>query len=386
MDNEHFDRRLSATVPTKPGVVSRPSIGEVVAKPIFDKRYMAWRLRNPDHKQALDPDLDKEGRWPRQQADASCNLLQLYEHIEYYIIDAQTEYHHAGSSRVLMMPNQEITPQTGWLLFDNDTNSVYTVKEALTAHDQQGRSVFDGRILLKESTGPDEGHRLSWIDPYGEADEVVKVIRIMHQEDVRPLISTRTQRGDTADVTGKPFSPVIAYSMLRREPASVSNHPFGSSREIKPRIRMVVRDPDNPNLTQKIWGQWYDCLIQFRIYASGPKIADRICVWLESFFMRYNRVLMQLGVQQVLPWGMRRDEEEARAVHDLSVRSVEIYFRLEDLQVEVNSQIKSYSIHLQISQDDDPIPWFTSEPDLPRFVTDTSGSPLFGGADIGDDY
>jgi hypothetical protein len=285
-----------------------------------------------------------------------------------------------------MMPHQEITPLPGWMLYDNDTNAVYTVKEVLVSHDPQGRSVFDGRVLLSESEGPAEGHRLSWMDPLGELDEQIKVIRLIHQEEIRPLVATRRQEGDTADVTGKPFSPIIGYSLIRREPASVSNHPFGPARELKHRLRMVVRDPESPDLIQKVWGQWYDCLIEFHVYALGPKVADRIGVWLEHFFMRYNRVLMQLGVQRVLPWSMRRDSEEARAIHDLSVRTIEIYFRLEDIQVEVDGQIKSYNIKLNVSQDTDPAPWFTSEPELPCFVTDTSGLPLFGDADIGDDY
>lgn len=384
--NPHFQRRLSATTPTKPAKEPRPRIQEVVGRPVFDKRYMAWRIRNPSHKQINDPDLDREGRWPRQQADATCSLLQLYEHIEFYAIEYQMEYTHFGSSRVLMMPQQEITPQPGWMLYDNDTDSVYTVKEVLVSHDMQSRSTFDGRILLAETAGPPEGHRLSWVDPHGEADEIPKVIRVIHKEEVRPLIATREQNGDTADVTATPFTPVIAYSMVRREPASVSKHPFGAARELKHRVRMTVRDPDNPDLTQKVWGQWFDCIIEFQVYALGPKTADRISVWLEQFFMRYNRVLMQLGVQKILPWSMRRDDEEARAVHDLSVRSVEMYFRLEDVQVEVAGQIKAYSLNVTVSQDSDPVPWFTSEPELPPFATDTSGLPLFGGPDIGDDY
>lgn len=384
--NRAFNRRISTTLPTKAGDVARPRVDEVIGRSIFDRRYMSWRLVNPNHPQAHDAELDRDGRWPRQQADQSCNLLQLYEHIEYYAIESQTEYSHYGSSRVLMMPNQEITPESGWFLYDNDTDSVYTVKEVLVSKDQQRRSTFDGRILLSETEGPPEGHRLSWIDPYGEKDEKIKVIRVIHKEEVRPLIATRSAQGDTADVTSTPFMPVIGYSMVRREPASVSNHPFGPAREIKPRIRMTVRDPDNPDLTQKVWGQWYDCIIQFQVYALGPKIADRISVWLEHFFMRYNRVLMQLGVQQVLPWSMRRDDEEERAIHDLSVRSVEIYFRMEDIQVEVDGQIKGYSLKITVSNDSDPAPWFTSEPELPRFSTDTSGAPLFGGPDIGDDY
>jgi len=386
----NFNRRISATTPTKPNEIDRPSIKEVQGKPVFDKRYLSWRLRNPSHKQANDEDLTERGRDPRQQADASCNIIQLYEHIEYYALQAQTEYgHYEGNSRVLIMPYQEITPQTGWKLYDKTAEQTYTVKEALLSHDHRHQSTFDGRILLSESVGPPENHLLEWHDPFGEADGVPKVLRFMHKEDIRPLLQDREANasGDVSEVRGVPFTPVVGYALVRREPASISNHPFGPARELGHRVRMVVRDPDNPDTTQKIWGQWFDCIVEFQTYALGPKIADRINVWVEQFFMRYNHVLMQLGVQKALPWSERRNKEEARVVHDLSIRTTEIYFRLEDIQVEVHGQIKSYNMQLQTQDSSDSIPWFTSEPDQATYPVDTSEDfALYGAPDVGDDY
>lgn len=387
MPDKNFQRKLSATQ-IDPGPTNRPKLDEISGRPYFDRRYLAWRIRNPDHPLADDLDYVNRGRWPRQQADQSCNLLQLYEHIEYYLVEFQTRYgHYKGNSRILMMPYQVITPKAGWKLYDYDTDQVYTVKEVLVSHDRQKRSVFDGRILLSETSGPPEGHKLRWIDPYGEADEQQKLIKVLHSEEVRPLVETRASSGDVSDVKSAEFYPVISYRLDRREPASISNHAFGPARELKHRIRMIVRDPDNPNIFQKIWGQWYDNLIEFKVHALGPKIADYIAQWLEIFFLMYNRALMQLGVQQVLPWDHDGDKEEIRTVHDLSVRRLSYYFRLEDLMVELESKISSYSMKFQSLEFSDTVPWFTSEQISESFPTDTSGDyPLYGGPDIGDDF
>ena len=389
----NFNRKLSSTNPSgSPHEPSppehRPELHEVSAHPaIFDSRYMAWRIWNPNHPLANDKEMLQTGRSPRQQALDSCNILQLFAHVEYYLPRYQLRFAHwNGRSNVLLMPYAIIPPEQGWKLFDRTDGKEYKVKAIGSMKDLDGKPCFDGRVTLYGTTGPAEDHFLEWIDPYGEIDGKCKLIKMLRRDEVRALLEPQAQQGDASDVKSKSWTPVISYEAIRQEPASIDGGMFTKSKELKPRLRMVVRDPEDPSVYQKILGQWTDNLVEFRVHSTTGKVADRLTVWLKNFFMLYTGVLMQLGVQQVLYWGTIRDKEETRTVYDLSVRNVQFYFRLDEIQVELVPVLGHYEIALQTLHDQDPVPWFTSEPEAPEFPTDTSGGPLYGDILVGDDY
>lgn len=386
----NYERKLSATNPHNPGYQSRPRLDEVSSRTArFDSRYLAWRRVNPNHVQAWDLDLVNSGNWPRQQAMDSCNLLQLYHHIEYFLADYQMRFaHYKDKSNVLMMPYLFIEPKAGWKLFDEDKSQEYVVKAALTSKDIEGNSTFDGRILLEGSSGPPEGSKLSWIDPYGENDGKSKLVKILHEEEVRSILESQDPgSGNMADVRSKGFTPTVGYRLIRHEPASIDGNAFGPAREIKSRVRMTVNDPDDSSLKQKIWGQRMDCILQFNCYSIGGKVADRLSVWLRNFFMMYTSALKLLGIQEMLYWATKSDREESRTTYDLSIRNVQYYFRLEEISVQIDSKIKSYTLAIQALKDGTPAPYYTSEMvATSAYPTDTSGDPLYGYPDIGDDY
>lgn len=388
---KNFRRPLSTTMRHNPGVPDQPAPerSEVPRYPAyFDARYMAWRIRNPNHPLSRDKKLENSSAWPRQQRLDSCNLIQLYSHIEYLIVRYQCEYYrYDNQPKVLLFPNMFIEPQPGWQLYDETNGISYIVNKALKSKDINGVATFDGRVLLT-TAGPAEDNKLVWIDPYGEVDGQCKLIRVMHQEAVSAIMDpvTPSSDSDVADIRGKPFAPVIGYSMARHEPGSVDRIAFGSSRELKPRLRYVINDPSDPNIVQRIEGWWMDVLVDFVVHAVGGKVADRLFVWLLNFFVSYTGVLKLLGVQEALYWGTKTDLEEKRTVYDLSLRRLQYYFRLEDIRVEQHPKFMEYSIAYQVLSDQDPSPWYTSEPDGAQFLTDTSGDPLYGYPNIGDDY
>lgn len=384
---DNFSRRISSSNPSHTQPVDPPRRDSLLGLVTFDSRYLAWRVRNPNHPHAHDKYYVDGPRWPRLQADDSCNRLQLYEYIEYYLAEYQMEFkHYNGNSRVLLMPYQIITPEPGWKLQDVETGIVYTVKDVDYSKDFQRRSVFDGRILLEDASGPPENNKIIWIDPYGEDDEKPKLIRVIHSEEVRNLIGNRESQGDVAEVKMNRVLPVVGYKLIREEPGSINGMPFSPNRELAGRTRMVVKSPETPDLEQVIEGQWLDTIIAFEIFAIGPKIADRLSMWLKNFFLLYNGVLTKLGVQRIFFWTQETDKEENRTVNDLSIRSLQYYFRLEDLYIKEYGLIRSYNTTYKLSGEFDPIPWFTSEPTSELFPTDTSGTlPLYGTNIIGDD-
>jgi hypothetical protein len=349
---DHHERRLSSSIHHPRQAPVRPELDEVPTRPaVYDSRYLAWRIHNPSHPQYHDPDLVNHNREPRQQRLDTCNILQLYHHLEYYFARYQIGYTRLEKGgKVIFMQQAMLEPQPGWRLFDETTNLEYEVRAALQSMDVDGKKTFNGNILLT-AAAPENGHKLVWVDPYGEVDGQPKLIRLIHQEEVMPLLEARSPsaNAEMADVRSKPFTPVIGYTMIRHEPGSLGKHPFGPNREMKLRIRMIAKDPYDPNVYQRIKGWWMDTLVQFQAYAIGGKTADRISVWLRNFFKVYTSALKLLGVQEVLYWTTNRDREESRTAYDLSVRNVQFYFRLEEIEVELTTAISAVNIAYEVT-------------------------------------
>lgn len=367
--------------PHNPGPPRRYTPDELRFVPaIFDSRYLAWRLWNPSHPQADDPDLIETGRWPRQQALDSCNILQLYHHLEGALIDYQHRYsRYEESPNVILMPNQILEPQPGWKILDRTSNKEYVVKGVMKSPDMEKRPVFDGRVILT-TAAPPERHMLEWQDMFGERDQTPKCLRLVRSEETKAIMKARepSAGADVADTRLK-FVPIISYDMISHEPGGL-REPFREPRQIKPMLRMAVRDPQDPRIYQNIYGWWMDTMVEFRIHAVGGTYADRLQVWLRNFFMLYTGVLKLLGVQQVLYWTTGRDVEESRSSYDLSIRNVQYYFRLEEIQVETVPVIGEINVALHLLREDELPPVGTSE----FFPMDTSGGPLYGALSIGE--
>ena len=123
----------------------------------------------------------------------------------------------------------------------------------------------------------------------------------------------------------------ITYKIIDRQPGNLGGSPFSSPREIKPRVRQVLADPDYPDY--HIWnmGQWFDNLIQFDCWSNTNNGADSLISWFEDFMYKYTWVWKRNGVSEVLYWRRTVDEEIDEWRNDIANRTVIYYFRTEKL-------------------------------------------------------
>ena len=352
---------------------------------VFDTRYMMYRYANPDHPLLKDPDARRRGDAPRQQARGNTNIIELFSDLEYFFSGYQTLYTYLHeSSSDLVLPFQFLEPKAGWVLEDRTNGKAYTVKAVPRSKDLAGASSWDHRVII-DGEGPPLHHDLVWKDPFGVLDNQQKIVKLMHYGDLRQLMDQRTAKGDNADVR-KPWVPAVSYDLVTQQPGSTSGPPFGKQKELKPRYRHAFRDPDNPKHHQQISGWWMDTLVEFRPYAIGGQVAERMAVWLRHFLMRYTNALMELGVQQMFWWTTNRGSEEARTVYDLNYKTVQWYFRLEEVLVQTVGELREVDIKVQVLGADERDPSFTSEAAPDPFAADTSDTGYLNGTlEIGDE-
>lgn len=129
----------------------------------------------------------------------------------------------------------------------------------------------------------------------------------------------------------KTWRDTVTYKVSRREPGTVQAHPFDSKKEIKPRIRQVLPDPDYPDYHITVMGQWFDNLLQFEFWTTTANGADSLVKWFEDFLFKYTWVWKKNGVQEILYIRRGIDEEVVKWRDDLTYRSLWYFFRTEKI-------------------------------------------------------
>lgn len=239
-----------------------------------------------------------------RQADRSASLDDVTSYIYESLIDYQGKWEksdaHAWAytfpyARYLSV-GDAVTNVTA------TPNIVYTIAEIIDKD--------TNTVRLTGSTAPTSGDRLELEDL-----NMVNFISAYPLEHTDP-----TTWRDT-----------ITYKIARREPGTIQAHPFDAKKEIKPRVRQYIEDPDNPGYHIKILGQWFDNLIQFEFWTTTANGADSLISWFEDFLYKYTWVWKKNGVQEILYIRRGIDEEVTKWRNDLSYRSLWYFFRTEKL-------------------------------------------------------
>jgi len=184
----------------------------------------------------------------------------------------------------------------------SDPNVVYTIAEIL----DEGTNT----VRLSGSTKPVSGDRLELQD-----SNMVNFISAYPLEHADP----------------RTWKDTITYKISKREPGTLQAHPFDGRKEIKPRVREYIVDPDEPGYHIKVLGQWFDNIIQFEFWATTANGADSLISWFEDFLYKYTWVWKKNGVQEILYVRRGIDEEITKWRNDLAYRSLWYFFRTEKI-------------------------------------------------------
>lgn len=134
--------------------------------------------------------------------------------------------------------------------------------------------------------------------------------------------------------------PIITYKVIQRKPKA----------ELKPRVRQSiiekVLDSDEERLGE-VWGQKFECLIQFNILASVYKEAEQVMEKFEELITMYTGFFKKSGVAELFFKEHLTDESYGHYRETLSVRNLRYYVEIEKLTVIFREKIKDIEILAQ---------------------------------------
>lgn len=125
--------------------------------------------------------------------------------------------------------------------------------------------------------------------------------------------------------------PVITYRVISRKPFN----------EYKPitREEVIEHDEHNEQRIGVIKGMAFKCIIQFNIFASENKVANKVMETFEELMLSYAGYFMEQGVRQVYFQEQIKDTDYNNFRDSLSVRNIRYYVEIEKLMVIFNRRI-----------------------------------------------
>lgn len=126
--------------------------------------------------------------------------------------------------------------------------------------------------------------------------------------------------------------PYITYKVMNRAPKG----------ELKPRERQsVIENIDSEEKrVGAIWGQKFECLVQFNVFASEYSLAEQVMERFEEMMLTYTGFFKKNGVGELLFKRQYTDESYTAFRQTLSIRNLQYYVEIEKLNVIFKETIK----------------------------------------------
>lgn len=135
-----------------------------------------------------------------------------------------------------------------------------------------------------------------------------------------------------------PFNhPYISYKVISRKP----------SNEYKPVIREEVNECDlySEQRGGAIFGQTFDCILQFNIFAAESAVADEIMEKFEELILNYTGYLKNEGVAEIYFKEQITDSDYNNFRETLSVKNIRYYVKIDKLMVIFNRRLDDIDIN-----------------------------------------
>lgn len=186
-------------------------------------------------------------------------------------------------------------------------------------------------------------------------------------EEVRSFAGNAQYNNEQRDVAGV-FRDTITYELIRRENGSIGAKPFGSSRERAPRLR-EQRIDNVSNQSLSFLGQCYDNLAQFNCYTTDTTRADSLADYFEQFVKLWTPSIVLNSASRLWFWGRGRDVIDTTGRNAVTARSLQYYFRTEEVMVQTDYLIQSVSLAVQTVSTNDLLAAVTGSTDATTGVT-----------------
>lgn len=135
----------------------------------------------------------------------------------------------------------------------------------------------------------------------------------------------------------------ISYRVISRKP----------NNEYKPIVReeIIEHDEHNEQRLGTIRGIGFDCIVQFNVFASENKVANKVMETFEELMLSYAGYFMEQGVRQVYFKEQITDTDYNNFRDVLSIRNLRYYVEIEKLMVIFNRRISDSLLYGDIIED-----------------------------------
>jgi hypothetical protein len=144
---------------------------------------------------------------------------------------------------------------------------------------------------------------------------------------------------DYSDIEDNLSGETITHSIEERRPGifkQVNVDQIFSNRQIRQRHKVFREsrpDPDHVGGKLFIYGQWYDNLVEFKIWAKTSKVANLRALWLEDTLEKWEWFLQAEGVSKMLYMGRLADQVQQKGNKKIACRTLQYYVRTERLTI-----------------------------------------------------
>lgn len=231
--------------------------------------------------------------------------------------------------------------EKGMKIWNRTSGAVYTIQDVRprVLNLPFGESHKVTAVYISGNNPPDKHHRLR----FDSENYVV----------LRPA----TYRS-MADNTNFEYSPnteeygawknVITYYLTRREAGSTDKNPFGRHRERRPRHRESWVADEFRDVSLDFSGQVFDNIAQFDCWTKDTTEADILVDYFEQFMSLWTGVIEYNGIERIWFWGRGMDAVESRWRNDITSRSLQYFFRTEDVFVRAEYLLKAMDVAVRV--------------------------------------
>jgi len=245
-----------------------------------------------------------------------------------------------NDKRLVLFPFAVVVPKKGDKVINLTTKEEYTIDQIIL---NPKTNKWNGLVKFDLVNAPSiEGrHSLQ----YQDFDNYIK----FEHEFPESLLNIVSANSLGTIVNKPPMAPTVTWSIKVKEPGSLGE-PFGSKKELKPRLRESTKDPFVPGYTVEIYGQWFEYIVQFDAWAQDFRTTERLLSWVEQFLKLYSGYLRRNGIANMLFWKRTSEMQETAWRQQFPCKSTQFYFRTEELEAVYQRDILKIDISLGTSE------------------------------------
>jgi hypothetical protein len=120
---------------------------------------------------------------------------------------------------------------------------------------------------------------------------------------------------------------------------------------LRPIVREILDDPDNPGYRKAILGYFYDNILRITCWARTNKAANARALWLEDVMEEYTWFFVYSGVNRILYQGRGPERYKDVANNRIYGRSVDYFVRTEKLRTISQKTLEEIVINLAVATD-----------------------------------